>query len=45
MKSYKCRPLPMGDHTALGDAIACLNLIKRMAGHVDIGTVKEQASI
>lgn len=40
--SYKWKPLPGGDHSALGDAKATLNLIKRMAGHVDIGIAREQ---
>lgn len=30
--NYRYQPLPGGDHTALGDARACLALIKRMAG-------------
>jgi DNA polymerase-3 subunit epsilon len=29
--SYRRQPLPGGDHTALGDALACLALIKAMA--------------
>jgi len=42
--AYKFRPLPGGDHTALGDCRATLNLIRRMAGQVDIGVAREQAN-
>jgi DNA polymerase-3 subunit epsilon len=30
-RSYRWQPLPGGDHTALGDALATLDLLKRMA--------------
>lgn len=30
--SYTWQPLPGGDHSAAGDALACLRLIQRMAG-------------
>jgi DNA polymerase III epsilon subunit-like protein len=43
-RSNRWQSLPGGDHTALGDARATLALIKRMAGHVDIGIAKEQVS-
>jgi DNA polymerase-3 subunit epsilon len=33
--AYKFRPLPGGDHTAAGDCLATLNLIRRMAGIAD----------
>jgi len=34
-QSYRYQRLPKGDHSALGDALACLRLIRRMAGLPD----------
>jgi DNA polymerase-3 subunit epsilon len=31
-RNYRWQPLPKGDHSALGDARACLAVLKRMAG-------------
>jgi DNA polymerase-3 subunit epsilon len=33
--NYRWQKLPGGDHTALGDARACLAIVKKMAGHLN----------
>ena len=41
---YRWQPLPCGDHSALGDARACLAVIRAMAGECRLGDRPELAT-